>query len=642
MTPEAQKPFRLCDWYVEPLSGSIVGADGKSKHLEPKVMDVIVHLSRQAGKVVTREELLEAIWPRSVNADQQLTRAISELRRAFEDDLADPRYIATVHKRGYRLIPEVDPVHGGPSRDKARTSVSGPWRGRTSAALGLLLVIVYVGIQGFQEDSSLEEIRPSENSIAVLPFISMGGDPEYEYLSDGISEEILNLLARVPELKVIGRTSSFAFKDKSEDLRSIGRQLGVRHVLEGSVRRDDKRVRVTAQLIDASDGTHIWSDTFDHTLDNIFALEDEVAAAVVAALRLQVAAVPSRGRPTTNVEAYTAFLKGRLAINRLNWRVAASYLKSAVVLDPQFAEAFELLALCYWHWEPAGFDGGEAQKAVYSAAAEAIAIDPDLVFAQALHRAGNVGTPSTLRTLEAFERAYSIQPKNPWVLEGLVYLYTYVGYLEKSLLIAEEAADRDPLSLDANLDLFGAYVAADRMDDAVAVLELVNQIATGPTDWEWTIAGAYLANGDDEAAIRYFEALLHHYGYMDTAWVRETVTATRDPEYGRAALDRRIQEFGTILSENDGFYWKGELINWYLYFGYADRYMELLFEAYPMEDSWNYINEHTWVAHTFYRQGVLVQPDYMRLANRVEITEIWERHGPPDFCTANDVGWDCR
>ena len=643
MTPTAQEAFRLGDWTVDPSTGSIVGPAGVSKHLEPKVMDVIVYLSKHAGNVVTRESLLDVVWRGRFNADQQLTRAISELRRAFEDDSNEPQYIATIHKRGYRLIPEVRLVIPGSIGDSGFRKIFRPWR-RT--VIGLLAVLGVASIFGVlletQRDPAAGATDPVLNSIAVLPFANTNGDPEYQYLSDGISEEVLNLLAQIPELKVIGRTSSFSFRDSGEDVRSIGRKLGVRNILYGSIRSDGERIRVTAHLIDTLDGNHLWSDTLDYALGDVFLLEDEIAAEIATVMRLQVASVPARGRPTTSAEAYRLFLMARLEINRLNWRAASLLLESAIELDPEFAEALELLAMCYWSWAPAGFDGKVAQQMTDATARKALAIDPDLVFARTLVSPDGVGSRSYLESLESIELAYRKQPSNPWVLSSLTWQYVYIGYLEKALVIAQEAADRDPLSLDTNLDLFGAYLATGRTDDALAVLDLIDQITIEPNNWQWTIAGMYLADGDDEMAIQNFEVLLHHYGYTDTEWVRETVTAARDPDRGRLALDVRIPEIAAMLSEDDDFYWKGELINWYLYFGFADRYLELISEAYPVEAWWNYIDEHVWYAHAFHRQGILQQPGYLDFAQRAEIIEVWDHLGPPDFCTASDAGWDCK
>ena len=179
--------------------------------------------------------------------------------------------------------------------------------------IGLLAVaVVYFAVDKFALEAEPERAEVTaeqvpvaeriagERSIAVLPFVNMSSDPEQEYFSDGLSEEILNLLAKIHDLKVIGRTSSFAFKGKNEDLRSIGQSLGVNTVLEGSVRKSGERVRVTAQLIDVSDGAHIWSETYDRTMTDIFAVQDDVGSAIIDALHIHVGKTPTRATPTEN------------------------------------------------------------------------------------------------------------------------------------------------------------------------------------------------------------------------------------------------------------------------------------------------------------------------------------------------------
>ena len=211
----------------------------------------------------------------------------------------------------------------------------------------VIIVLLIIAVGWLVYDKTI--VAPDlENSIAVLPFVNMSPDPDQEYFSDGLSEEILNLLAKIPALKVIGRTSSFAFKGKNEDLRVIGEALGVKTLLEGSVRKSGERVRITAQLIDVSDGAHIWSESYNRTMTDIFAVQDDVAAAIIDALQIHVGAIPTRGRPTENTAAYALFLKGRVSMIATEWQNAETFLLKAVELDPMFAEAYEMLAFSYW------------------------------------------------------------------------------------------------------------------------------------------------------------------------------------------------------------------------------------------------------------------------------------------------------
>ncbi|MBK8514888.1 MAG: AraC family transcriptional regulator [Saprospiraceae bacterium] len=219
----------------------------------------------------------------------------------------------------------------------------------------------------FVGGETIETLNPViaaiEKSIAVLPFVNMSSDPEQEYFSDGISEEIINMLAQVSELKVIGRTSSFAFKGKNMDLKIIGEQLKVTHILEGSVRKSGNKLRVTAQLISVADGFHLYSDKFDRELDDIFAIQDEISLAILNAVKIKLFGIEKEAvlkRYTDNFEAYQLYLQGRYYYNMYNPQAiqqAIFYLEEAIKIDPGYAIAYSGLSFCYltlwyWNWLP--------------------------------------------------------------------------------------------------------------------------------------------------------------------------------------------------------------------------------------------------------------------------------------------------
>jgi len=208
------------------------------------------------------------------------------------------------------------------------------------------------------------------------------------------------------------------------------------------------------------------------------------------------------------------------------------------------------------------------RRRAYEAAATAISIDPDLLFAQTLYRT-RAGAASTLKVFEVLDWAYSENQDNPRVLDWLVFRLTYAGYFEEALRVAERYVQFDPLSLDANLDLFAVLYAAGRTDEALRRLELIENMGLRPNNWMWTIAGIELAEGNDESAIDYFESYLHQRGHMDSGWVRELVTAARDPVYGRAYLDRRIPEIAKSLSVSDPQLaaWLGYLVSLFWVYG---------------------------------------------------------------------------
>jgi len=482
-------------------------------------------------------------------------------------------------------------------------------------------------------------MQPVKRSIAVLPFVNMSSDPEQEYFSDGLSEEILNLLARIRGLKVIGRTSSFAFKGRNEDLRDIGQTLGVTTVLEGSVRKSGERVRITAQLIDVSDGSHIWSETYDRTITDIFAVQDDVAAAIIDALQIHVGASPTRGRPTENTEAYALFLKARASLYAGESRDAEEFVLSAIELDPKFAEAYELLAYCYWNLCGSGLKAAEGQKLMGEAAAKALALDPDLVFAQALYQSGNIETYSFRGEIAALERGVRQQPSNPALLETLSWDLLEAGYLQEALGVAERLVQLDPLSPVANARLADALYAVERTSESLAALDLALQFGINFSNW--LIGQVKLVEKQDDIAIAHFEAFLEQDG-LPSNWVSELVTGARDPATGQAYLDRHIPQIVASMPEEDAFNVQISLTAWYLLFGFVDRYFEPTLDLDLTDSAWTDADIPVYTGTVLRRSGFTAHPKYLEIAEAIGIVDVWEHRGPPDFCEKVGGQWVCE
>ena len=234
------------------------------------------------------------------------------------------------------------------------------------------------------------------------------------------------------------------------------------------------RMRVTAQLIDVSDGSHLWSDTYDRTMTDVFAIQDDVASAIIDALQIHVGTRPTRGRPTDNIGAYTLFFQARVLVNAKDPVGAEAILLQALELDPNFAEAYELLAFCYWEQSGWLMPGAKAQKLMGEAAAKALAINPDLAFAQTLFNSAS--NFSWLQEIQGLERALREEPGKTEVVEALVWDLLNVGYLQEALGVAERNADRDPLLPAANYWLANALSAVGRTTEANAAWELAAQL----------------------------------------------------------------------------------------------------------------------------------------------------------------------
>jgi len=299
------REFRVGEWLVEPDLNSITRANRKAS-VEPKVIEVLACLAGRPGEVLSKKQIMQAVWPDTYVSDEVLRYSISELRKAFNDDARNPRVIQTIARRGYRLIAEV------------------------SAGTG----------------------QESRGSVAVLAFSDMSPARDQEYFCDGIAEEIINNLTRIKGLRVASRTSSFAFKSKPEDARAIGKTLGVATVLEGSVRKAGNQLRISAQLISAEDGCHLWSERYDRALKDIFAIQDEIARSIAATLKITLTPGESSAigkAPTRDLEAYDYYLRGKQFFFQYKTKGIEFALKMytrAAELDPAFVRAYAGISDC--------------------------------------------------------------------------------------------------------------------------------------------------------------------------------------------------------------------------------------------------------------------------------------------------------
>ena len=293
----------------------------------------------------------------------------------------------------------------------------------------------------------------SEQSIAVLPFVNMSSDKEQEYFSDGISEELLNLLAKIPQLQVTARTSSFAFKGEKIGIAEVARQLHVAHVLEGSVRKSGNAVRITAQLINAATDTHLWSETYDRKLDDIFAVQDEIAADVVKQLKVTLLGAAPKAR-TTDPEAYALYLQavqlGRQTTAEA-FKQSDALLHKVLAIDPRYAPAWADLAGNFSDETSQGLlptkDGGAQAR---EAAMKALAIDPE--YAPAHARLGRIAMNfdnDPAGAAQQFKQALALDPSDLDVLRSSAVLLQSLGRLDESLALNEAVVRRDPVNVNA-------------------------------------------------------------------------------------------------------------------------------------------------------------------------------------------------
>jgi TolB-like protein len=297
----------------------------------PKVFDLLLYLIRNREHVVSKDDLLEAVWSGRIVSESTLTSHINAVRKAIGDSGHEQRLIRTIARKGFRFVGEV--------REEQ------PSVGTSSST---------AGAADANEQTAHVMTLPDKPSIAALPFLNLSGDPEQEYFTDGVVEDIISALSRISWLFVIARNSSFTYKGRAVDVKQVGRELGVRYVLEGSMRKAANRVRITGQLIDATSGAHIWADRFEGALENIFELQDQMTESVVGAITPQLERAEigrAKLKPTESLNAYDYYLRGIANLHRGGQQDidrALPLFRKAIELDPDFASAYAMAAWCHF------------------------------------------------------------------------------------------------------------------------------------------------------------------------------------------------------------------------------------------------------------------------------------------------------
>jgi TolB-like protein len=398
--------------------------------------------------------------------------------------------IALIFAWAFEMTPEGIRKEKDVDREQSITPVTG--QKLNLAIMGLLILAVgYFAFDKFVLDPGRDaaeieaalqgaaEVQPAvaesgepDRSIAVLPFVNMSDDAGNEYFSDGLSEELLNLLAKVPELRVAARTSSFSFKGQNIEIPEIAERLGVANVLEGSVRKAGNQIRITAQLIKADDGFHLWSETYDRELDNIFQIQDDIAAAVVDSLKVTLLGEAPTSTET-DPEAYRLYLEGQYfayqrtpeALNR-----ATDLFKRSVKIDTSYAPAWAELAYAYlWSAGSGNMPIDEGNALADRAIEMALAADPDYGWTYYVNGISqNLNKFDFKKGIESYERAFELDPGNAMIRSTKAFTLAIQGNYEEAVSWMEDAVRVDPVIPELHTYLGGAYWSVNRFDDAIA------------------------------------------------------------------------------------------------------------------------------------------------------------------------------
>ncbi len=496
----------------------------------------------------------------------------------------------------------------------------------------LCLAVAFLFINEFRGDPAGPErsvgADTERQSIAVLPFVNMSEDNDN--FSDGLSEELLNLLAKNPDLDVAGRTSSFAFKGRTGDFGEIGEALNVEHVLEGSVRRSGDTLRVTAQLIKVDDGFHVWSETYDRPMTDIFEIQDDVAGAISDELRLRL--VPESKRVTDNIEAYAMYLES-LAVSSFDDSAnAIELLKRAVALDPEFAKAYEQLALAYWLAAGAIVESSVGFDLIRESANRALEIDPTLVVAKV-----TVESTKSDRTwadyLEILDDAVEAEPKNVRVFGMLSTTLLNTGYFRESLEIIDRWVALEPLSAIPHFARGQILSALGQREAArnafLRAAELGEEGSYGAISMDYFVAREY------ELAIEFEEKFRETLG-EDPALVRPQIESILDPVTGRQNLESFIQDRVNSTANPAAAVYE---YMWYQAFGYVDELWAKIEELRAASDSpWSAGGDLVATAQVWSGSGFRRHPSYITQAK----IDLWEERGAPDTCSKIDAKWVCE
>jgi TolB-like protein/DNA-binding winged helix-turn-helix (wHTH) protein/tetratricopeptide (TPR) repeat protein len=500
--------------------------------LPPRLFDTLLYLVENAGRVVERDELLRIVWGGRVVEEANINQTIFALRRALQADGPADRYIVTAPTKGYRFVApvrfELDPTGISSMPPQAAVPVPQPpkpwWRRRSTlfaallaaaALAGAVLLKSLLSTPKLPESAVQARFAPPPHSVAVLAFINMSGDPGQDYFSDGVSEEMINALSRVDALRVAARTSSFYFKGKQATVSDIARQLNVGAVLEGSVRREAKRVRISAELVNAATGYEMWSRSYDRDQGDMLAVQSEIATAVTASLQVTLlgdaAATFSLGG-TTNPLALDAYLRGRAAFRSIDvpdTKLALAAFEQATAIDPNYAMAHleRALALDHIAGLEANTDVAQIQamfRSALDAADRAIALAPGLGIAHCARAYALEQFPDRAGEASAeYARAIALSPGDArvqlWYADS--QMHRSAEPLPVRVAAVERAAALDPMSPEAYRVLSGALFAARRYKESLAADRHVEQLEPIVTTMDTTAIGFdELMLGDPEAA----------------------------------------------------------------------------------------------------------------------------------------------
>lgn len=499
--------------------------NGISVSLTGQPFEVLALLLEWPGQLVTREQLRARLWPSGtvVEFDHGITAALTKLREVLHDDAQHPRFIATVPRHGYRFIAQVSTAaqsaleptvravrESAPqpapavTNDVVPSAVQGSrWSRPTVLALMAAVLVMIGGTAAYvylpRAGQRAADVSPVIHSLAVLPLENLSGDIEQEYFADGMTDALITNLAQVESLRVISRSSAMQFKGSKETLPQIGRDLKVDAVVEGTVTRDQNRVRVTAQLVEASSDKHLWARSYERDLKTVLSLQDEIAHDITEQIRAKLTP-RERGRlvqvHVVDPDAYDAYLRGRYWNDKATLeggRKALEYYQKAIAKDPSYALAYAGLANAYLTvWSSDYLSHKEAPRKVNEAALKAIALDPSLAEPHFSLGLVKLAIDWDWSGAEAeLKQAIALNPNFAAAHQGYSYYLVIIERLDEAVSESERARDLDPFDFWTNQWLGQALYHARRYDDALRQIRRTLEMFPDRGDFYGELADVY-------------------------------------------------------------------------------------------------------------------------------------------------------
>jgi TolB-like protein/Flp pilus assembly protein TadD len=519
--------FRFGPFHLIPAQRELL-FDGAPVGLGSRAFDLLLALVTRHGQLLGKDELMAEVWPGKVVEENNLQAHISALRKILARDVDGLRYLQTAPGRGYRFLANVEhvqPVHAiiGTTAAPVGSSVM-PFPTSDNASIAM---------QSLSAQSARN--RPS---IAVLPFVNLSGDPEQEYFSDGIAEDIITALSKIRWLFVSAQNSSFTFRGNSADVRHVARELGVRYILKGSVRKAADRLRTTAQLIDGSMGNHIWADRYDGKLVDLFALQDEITEKVVAVIEpslLQAESTRSQNRSAKDLESWDMIMRARSLLgrsNRSDSKSAIAILKRVVDCYPEYGPAYSMLAGALAASSFLGWDSEIRTEEAFSLATRAVELDDADPRAHIALGWVALSMRRTEEAAEEFRRAIDLNPNSAAAHGGLGATLSLAGRSDQAIMHLEKTfrmSPHDPQSAMFNSYLAAAHYLSRRYNEAVGFSRKAMQLRHGMTGAHRIYIASLAQAGQLAEARAALEKLKQIQPDISIAWIEKHVPYTPGP-----------------------------------------------------------------------------------------------------------------